>query len=152
MLKRLGELLDSVLIVGPPPVSGPYRLSRRVHVADQCAKAVPSNHRVIGKQIQGLALGTIALIDMLAKTRHLMGLAPAVALVAKAVELNAWYHFGVVIHKSRQTIALENGVVACDIAMLEPVGAAPYREHELADELFGCVAAVGAGLGQARLR
>ena len=46
----------------------------------------------------------------------------------------------------------ENGVVAGDFAMLKTVGSAPYREHELGDELLRCVAAVGAGLRQARKR
>ena len=36
--------------------------------------------------------------------------------------------------------------------MLEAVGSAPYREHELGDELLGCVTPVAPRLGQARLR
>ena len=47
--------------------------------------------------------------------------------------------------------AFEHGVVAGDFAVLESVGAASGREHELGDELFGCVATVRARLGQARL-
>jgi hypothetical protein len=44
--------------------------------------------------------------------------------------------------------ALENRVVAGNFAMLKAVGTTPYREHELGDELFGCLAPVRAGLGQ----
>lgn len=40
--------------------------------------------------------------------------------------------------------AFENGVVTGDFAVLEAIGPAPYREHELGDELIGCVAPVGA--------
>ena len=48
--------------------------------------------------------------------------------------------------------AFEYRVVAGDFTVLETVGSAGDREHELGDELFGCVATVAAGLGQTRLR
>ena len=39
--------------------------------------------------------------------------------------------------------------MAGDFAVFEAVGAAPYFDHELGDELFGTVAAIAAGLWQA---
>ena len=45
--------------------------------------------------------------------------------------------------------AFKYRLVAGDIVMLESVGTAPYPEHELGDELFGCVSSIATRLWQA---
>ena len=51
------------------------------------------------------------------------------------------------IAKEVAQYAIETG----ELQVFEAIGAAPQREHELADQLFGGVATVAAGSGQLRM-
>lgn len=83
---------------------------RQVELLGLIPEAILANHRVIGKQVQRLSLGVVALFDVLANARYPTRLGPAVGLVPKARELNAWYRLAAVVHQTPPTLALKTGI------------------------------------------
>lgn len=50
-------------------------------------------------------------------------------------------------HAFKAEQALQDWIVAGDFSMFKAIGATPYREHELGDELFRAIAAITTGVG-----